>query len=67
MAITHKIANYFKEVRLELGKVTWSSRDDLVASTVVVLVSLAILSVFIGICDLLLSRIVNVVMLMARY
>jgi preprotein translocase subunit SecE len=49
-------------VKLEMGKVSWSTREELMGSTVVVLVSLAILSIFIGICDLLLSTLVNVLM-----
>jgi preprotein translocase SecE subunit len=45
-----------------MGKVSWSTKDELIGSTVVVLVSLAILSLFIGICDVILSTIINVIM-----
>lgn len=57
-----KIVGFFKDVRLEMSKVSWSTKDELISSTVVVLVSLMILTVFIGICDLLLSRIVNIIL-----
>jgi preprotein translocase subunit SecE len=50
------------DVKLEMGKVSWSTREELIGSTVVVLVSLAILSVFIGVCDLVLSTVVNILM-----
>jgi preprotein translocase subunit SecE len=57
-----KIVNYLKDVKLEMGKVSWSTREELIGSTIVVLVSLAILSIFIGVCDVILSTIVNIIM-----
>ena len=64
--MANKFIAYLKDVKLELTKVSWATRDELVGSTLVVLTSLAILSVFIGICDLVLSRIVDVIMVMSR-
>ena len=60
--MANKITNFFKDVKLEMGKVSWSTRDELIGSTIVVLVSLAILSIFIGICDVVLSTVVNIIM-----
>lgn len=60
--MANKFANFLKDVKLEMEKVSWSTRDELIGSTVIVLVSLAILSVFIGLCDVVLSTIVNVIM-----
>lgn len=60
--MANKFVNFLNEVKLEMGKVSWSTRDELIGSTIVVLVSLAILSVFIGICDVVLSTIVNIIM-----
>lgn len=57
-----KAAGFLKDIKIEMGKVSWPSKDELMGSTMVVLVSLAILSLFIGICDLFLSKIVNVIM-----
>ena len=59
--MANKIALFFKDIKIEMSKVSWPTKDELVGSTAVVLVSLAILSVFIGICDLVLSKIVNVI------
>ena len=61
-AMAKKIVNFFNDVKLEMGKVSWSTKDELIGSTIVVLVSLAILSIFIGLCDVLLSTIVNIIM-----
>lgn len=60
--MANKFVNFLKDVKLEMGKVSWSTRDELIGSTIVVLVSLAILSIFIGVCDIVLSTIVNVIM-----
>ena len=54
-----KIVKFFGQVKMELSKVAWPTKQELVGSTVVVLVSTAILAVFIGFCDVLLSRVVN--------
>jgi len=60
--MSNKIATFLKDVKLEMAKVSWSTRGELIDSTIVVLVSLAMLSLFIGICDLILSKIINVIM-----
>ena len=60
--MANKAAIFLKEIKLEMMKVSWPTRDELIGSTVIVLVSLAILSAFIGACDLVLSKIVNIIM-----
>ena len=58
----NKAVTFFKDIKLEMTKVAWPTREELIGSTVIVLVSLAILSAFIGVCDLFLSKIVNIIM-----
>ena len=60
--MTNKLVGFFNDVKLEMGKVSWSTRNELIGSTIVVIVSLAILSIFIGICDVVLSAAVNIIM-----
>ncbi len=60
--MSNKFFGFFNDVKLEMGKVSWSTRDELIGSTIVVNVSLAILSIFIGICDVVLSAAVNIIM-----
>ena len=60
--MANKFVGFFNDVKLEMGKVSWSTRDELIGSTIVVIVSLAILSIFIGICDVVLSSAVNMIM-----
>jgi preprotein translocase subunit SecE len=61
MNILAKPKNFLNEVRSELSKVSWSTRKELLASTVLVITVTGILTVFIGIVDLVLSRFLSVV------
>lgn len=54
-----KIKQFILEVRAELGKVAWSTRQELMASTLVVIVVTVILGVFIGFIDILLSKLLS--------
>ncbi len=50
-----KIVQFFREVRVEIKKVTWPTRKETLASTVVVLITTFILAAFLGLVDLILS------------
>ena len=56
MNIANKGINFVKEVKTELGKVSWSTREELVGSTAVVIVVTFITAIFIGVIDLMLSK-----------
>ena len=56
-----KIGQFLKEVRLELKKVTWSNRSELKSSTIIVLISVAILAAIVGCFDLIMSKLVEIV------
>ena len=59
MNIIQKPINFLKEVKVELGKVAWSTRQELLDSTMVVIVTTGIMAVFIGIIDIFLSKILS--------
>ena len=56
-----KIKNFFKEVKIELKKVVFPGKDEVIGSTKVVIVLTVIIAVFLGIIDLLLTKIISVV------
>lgn len=59
MNIFAKIGTFFKEVRQELKKVTWPTRQETVKyTTVVILVTLAV-AAFLGAVDLGLTWLIN--------
>ncbi len=51
---------FFREVRIELKKVTWPSRKETVASTSVVLITVILIAFYLGIVDLGLSRLIKI-------
>jgi len=60
--MANKFTNFFKDIKLEMIKVAWPTKDELIGSTIVVLASLILLTLFIGVCDIVLSKIVNIIM-----
>jgi preprotein translocase subunit SecE len=52
---------FLREVRSELRKVTWPSRKQTIGSTVVVIVLVLIISAFLGVVDVLLQGLINLV------
>jgi len=61
MRIFTKPITFLKEVRQELGKVSWSNRQELMGSTAVVITVTVILAIFIGMIDLTLSKVLSLV------
>ncbi len=54
-----RIKNFFKEVKTEAKKVNYPPKDELVGSTWVVITTVFFVSIFLGIVDLGLSKIVK--------
>ena len=57
-----KAAAFLKEVRVEMQKVVWPSRQEVYGATFVVMVSTFALTVAIGIEDFLLSQILDLIL-----
>ena len=56
------VSQFLREVKVELKKVTWPSRKDTIGSTSVVLVLVIVISVFLALVDLGLSKLVRIVL-----
>jgi preprotein translocase subunit SecE len=57
----NKIAEFFHDVKLELKKVVFPSKNEVIGSTWVVIVSVLIASVFLGIVDMALGKFMTTV------
>jgi len=57
-----KIKQFIKEVKSELTKVTWTSKQELIYSTYIVIVVSIVLSIFIGIVDMMLSNLATILL-----
>jgi len=56
------VMKFLRDVRVEMGKVTWPTRKDLAQSTLVVLVAVAIAAAYTFVLDEVFSQIVDVVL-----
>jgi preprotein translocase subunit SecE len=56
------LLKFLRDVRIEMGKVTWPTRKDLMQSTVVVLVAVAIATAYCFGLDTVFSKSVNAVL-----
>ncbi len=54
-----KIKNFFREVKIELKKVVFPSREEVIGSTKIVVVLVLIAAAFLGMIDMLLSKLIG--------
>jgi len=57
-----KIMTFIESVKLELGKVTWPTRKETVATTSVVVLIVFIISLYLGACDIVLSKLMQLIL-----
>ncbi len=57
-----KLREFLREVSLEVKKVTFPKKDELIGSTWVVIITSLIASVYLGIVDIALSKLVKVLL-----
>jgi len=57
-----RIKEFLNEVGVEIKKVVFPSREELIGSTWVVIITVLILAVFLGIVDISLTKLVKVVL-----
>jgi preprotein translocase subunit SecE len=62
MSTMERFNSFLREVRVEARKVTWPSRGELWESTLVVLVTVAIISCFIAVVDRAVSMLVTLIL-----
>ncbi len=57
-----KARRFLKDVKVEFMKVSWPTKDELIGSTMVVIVISAIVAVYVGVLDHLLAMAVSAIM-----
>ncbi len=57
-----KTKQFLKEVKIEMKKVVYPSRDELIGSTKVVIITVFIVSFYLGVIDLGLSKLVKMLL-----
>ena len=57
-----KVIQFFKESRAELKKVVWPTRDDVISSIKVVIISTILVAVILGLLDLGFTELFRILM-----
>ncbi len=57
-----KVRSFIDEVKVELGKVTWPTRKETVATTWVVVVIIFLISLYLGACDVVLAKLMKLIL-----
>ena len=57
-----KVIQFFKESRAELKKVVWPTKDDVISSIKVVIISTIVVAVILGLLDLGFSQLFRIIM-----
>jgi preprotein translocase subunit SecE len=56
-----RASRFLREVVAELRKVTWPTRSQLFQATAVVIVAVAVVALYLGVCDALFRRLVHAI------
>ena len=57
-----KAKNFLQEVNVELGKVTWPTRKETVATAWIVVVIIVLISLYLGACDVILAKLMRLIL-----
>ena len=60
--IIDKIIQFFREVRIEIKKISWPLRNETIASTSIVIIIVLVIGLFLGIVDVGLARIIKIIL-----
>ena len=60
--LLNALKTFLSEVKIELKKCTWPTRQELIGSTMVVVISVLILGVFVGLSDTVLMGLLRAVL-----
>lgn len=53
------LIQYFEDAKTELGKVSWPTRKEVKVTSIAVLILVVVMSLFLGLVDLILSKIIE--------
>ena len=57
-----KVTEYLKNVRAEMAKVSWPSRNEVFSATMLVISLSVVVSIFVFVCDKLLNLVLGLVL-----
>lgn len=57
----NKVLNYLKEVKLELSKVTWPKRNQVIKLTLIVFIISGIVAIYVGGLDFVYTKVLELI------
>ena len=60
VGVLQKVRQFLREVKVELKKVTWPTRKETIASTMVVVILVLIVSLYLGLIDIGLTKFITI-------
>ncbi len=60
--IFSRLKEFFREVQVEMKKVSWTTRKELIASTSVVVVATLLIALFVFLVDTPMSRLIRLIL-----
>jgi preprotein translocase subunit SecE len=58
--MVNKTKEFFRDVKVEVKKVVFPTREELIGSTWVVIITVIVISLFLGVVDLSLTKLVGI-------
>jgi preprotein translocase subunit SecE len=62
MSFINNSVQFLKEAYVELKKVTWPGRKEIIAATIVVIILVLIVASYVGVIDFFLSKILGILL-----
>lgn len=56
------VRTFLESVKIELAKVTWPTRKETVATAGVVVVIIVLISLYLGVCDVVLAKLMRLIL-----
>lgn len=56
------VKSFFESVKIELGKVTWPTRKETIATAMVVVIIVLLISLYLGACDIVLAKLMRLIL-----
>ena len=53
---------FLEEIKAEMGKVTWPTRKETVATAWVVIAIIVLISLYLGTCDYVLAKLIRIIL-----
>ncbi len=61
VARENRLARFWRETIAELRKVVWPTRDQAINLTIIVIVTVVVMSAFLGVIDIMLTNLVRLI------